>query len=292
MNYRGNYFEYIAYVQTLARKKHLGIHYERHHILPRCLGGSDDLSNLVILTVREHFLAHYLLCKIYEGTADHFKMLNAFMAMSWGRKGVRSVNSRLVSKAKAFFVENKAAGMLGVRIQPEGYKHSANTKAKMSRSRQGKTPALGLRHSEETKKKIREKLTAQVILWNDAEGVGKRVLQEEVSYWLDRGYRLGGHPEAPEKRKEFLAMVRAPRSEAHKQSISKAQKGKAKSPEHIQKIKEAIAANPRKITEEMRRAASERAKGKVWIHKDGISRMCKPETILLLLEEGWLRGRS
>ena len=38
---------------------------ERHHIIPRCMGGSDDVENLVALTPEEHYLAHLLLMKIY-----------------------------------------------------------------------------------------------------------------------------------------------------------------------------------------------------------------------------------
>lgn len=38
---------------------------EMHHIVPKSLGGSDDKSNLVALTLREHYLAHKLLCYIY-----------------------------------------------------------------------------------------------------------------------------------------------------------------------------------------------------------------------------------
>ena len=34
---------------------------EMHHILPRSHGGSDTKSNLVALTAREHYLAHWLL---------------------------------------------------------------------------------------------------------------------------------------------------------------------------------------------------------------------------------------
>lgn len=38
---------------------------ENHHIVPRCMGGSDEKENLVYLTPEEHYLAHQLLVKIY-----------------------------------------------------------------------------------------------------------------------------------------------------------------------------------------------------------------------------------
>lgn len=40
-------------------------YYEKHHILPRCLGGSDKKSNLVKLTAREHYIAHLCLVKMH-----------------------------------------------------------------------------------------------------------------------------------------------------------------------------------------------------------------------------------
>lgn len=39
---------------------------ERHHIVPRCLGGTDDPDNIVCLTPEEHYVAHQLLIKIYN----------------------------------------------------------------------------------------------------------------------------------------------------------------------------------------------------------------------------------
>lgn len=44
-------------------KSKLEGYYELHHIIPRCLGGTDDTSNLVLLTAREHYIAHLLLSK-------------------------------------------------------------------------------------------------------------------------------------------------------------------------------------------------------------------------------------
>jgi hypothetical protein len=52
---------------------------EKHHVLPRCLGGSDSNDNLTKLTAKEHYLAHYLLTKMYPGD---YKLLHAFACMA------------------------------------------------------------------------------------------------------------------------------------------------------------------------------------------------------------------
>ncbi len=31
---------------------------ERHHVIPRCMGGSDSRENVVRLSARDHFRAH------------------------------------------------------------------------------------------------------------------------------------------------------------------------------------------------------------------------------------------
>lgn len=54
--------------------------YEKHHIIPKSLGGSDRKSNIAILTPREHALAHLLLVKFLTGT-DKAKMVFALKAM-------------------------------------------------------------------------------------------------------------------------------------------------------------------------------------------------------------------
>lgn len=38
---------------------------EKHHIIPRCMGGDNSKENLVRLTAREHFICHVLLVRIY-----------------------------------------------------------------------------------------------------------------------------------------------------------------------------------------------------------------------------------
>jgi hypothetical protein len=42
-------------------------YFERHHILPKCMGGNNEKINLVYLTPEEHYVAHQLLVKMYPG---------------------------------------------------------------------------------------------------------------------------------------------------------------------------------------------------------------------------------
>jgi|AntAceMinimDraft_13_1070369.scaffolds.fasta_scaffold37044_3 hypothetical protein len=62
-----------------GRERVLKEYTEKHHILPRCLGGSDSNDNLTKLTAREHYLAHYLLTKMCP---RDYKLLHAFASMS------------------------------------------------------------------------------------------------------------------------------------------------------------------------------------------------------------------
>lgn len=53
-----------------------------HHIIPRGCNGSNNSDNIVCLTVREHFIAHHLLYKIYGNTEFAGKMAYAFLLMA------------------------------------------------------------------------------------------------------------------------------------------------------------------------------------------------------------------
>lgn len=60
MDYQRIYDALIAFRQQTITTGYV----EKHHIQMRSLGGSDDESNLVTLTGREHYIAHLLLAKI------------------------------------------------------------------------------------------------------------------------------------------------------------------------------------------------------------------------------------
>src|ERR1043165_3498415 len=72
---------------------------ECHHIIPRSLGGSDQVSNLVNLPYRVHFVCHWLLSRCFPSDSEQYRsMYHAFWMMS-GR--TLTVNSLVYSKIKS-----------------------------------------------------------------------------------------------------------------------------------------------------------------------------------------------
>lgn len=62
-----------------SRDRVLEGYVEKHHIIPRCLGGTNDATNIAVLTPEEHFLAHQLLVKIYPNSPP---LVNAAVIMT------------------------------------------------------------------------------------------------------------------------------------------------------------------------------------------------------------------
>jgi len=83
MNYQAIYNRLCE--RGLKRKHKHNAGLERHHIIPRCMGGTDDKSNIAILTGREHFVAHQLLVKIYPRHHKLIYGLNSMMRSSFGQ---------------------------------------------------------------------------------------------------------------------------------------------------------------------------------------------------------------
>jgi len=83
MDYLKIYNRIIAKAKLEVRKKlsrdhNDYIYYEAHHIIPRCMGGGNDKTNIVLLTAREHFIVHWLLYEINNGNV---KLALAFFMM-------------------------------------------------------------------------------------------------------------------------------------------------------------------------------------------------------------------
>ena len=119
-------------------------YFEVHHIVPKSLGGSNDKSNLVKLTAREHFIAHCLLARIYGGS-----QWASVVCMKASSSGMRVVSSRMYNSAKKQFADYQRQFMTGKKL-------SEKTRIKMSTRLMGNTHTKGVQLSEEHKAKMRK----------------------------------------------------------------------------------------------------------------------------------------
>lgn len=96
MNYEKIYNDLVAKcIERGLDKRVLDGYFEKHHIVPKCLGGSDEKDNFVLFTAREHFIAHLLLWKMYKNNGD---LALAVHLMFKKRSSIR--NSRLYENLK------------------------------------------------------------------------------------------------------------------------------------------------------------------------------------------------
>jgi hypothetical protein len=86
--YTALYYKIIerAKARNYSKQKYDG--YQTHHIIPRCFGGTDDPSNLVVLTYKEHRVCHRLLINMTESDKQYkmmyaYKLFNKNYDTSW-----------------------------------------------------------------------------------------------------------------------------------------------------------------------------------------------------------------
>lgn len=77
-----NYKEIYNRIIERSKNRILESYKERHHIIPKCIGGDNSSDNLTELSVKEHYVCHHLLVKIYQNTEFISKLVCAFRYMS------------------------------------------------------------------------------------------------------------------------------------------------------------------------------------------------------------------
>lgn len=106
MNYRKIYDDLITRAKFRSRGPG---YYEKHHIVPRSEGGSDSKENLVVLTAREHFIAHWLLYKENPSILSRAYAFHAIASMTKSSNTGPRPNSRQVEIARiAMSTANKS----------------------------------------------------------------------------------------------------------------------------------------------------------------------------------------
>lgn len=221
MNYEKNYNDYLNYVKTLNRYKKDGNYYEKHHIIPKSLGGSNDESNLVLLTAREHFLAHYLLCKMTEGKEEHYKMVCAFnLMLSFSKKSTLQLEERTNAfyKNSRFYalVKKKYAAELSSFRKGKSFCHKKKKEKRYwifnRNSSKDKMVLLeelpfylnnGWERGRLNKKApVYSKKIKKTRMYNPSANLEKNIPPEMVSEYLENGWIIGSRPVSEETRKK------------------------------------------------------------------------------------------
>lgn len=178
-----NYQEHYNRLIERARWRSLDGYVERHHVKPKCLGGSNDEDNIVRLTPEEHYVAHQLLVKLYP---KHLGIVSAAHAMTTSRRPELARNKlfgwlrRRMSEAQTGQKRDPSVGrkiadrlrgkklpqsvIEKMRAKTKGQTRSEDTRKKMSQARLGFKPSAaavekmraslrGKKQSAETKAK-------------------------------------------------------------------------------------------------------------------------------------------
>jgi hypothetical protein len=151
---------YSIITRALSRLKSTD-YTEKHHIIPKSLGGDNSASNLVSLTAKEHFICHRLLTKMVCEDTAKIKMHNAAFQMT-----INSSNQeryKITSRTYEVLKRNKSMSMMG---NTHGCRPmSEETKRKISEAKKGKSVNKGKKISVEQKEKLSVALKGR-IPWN------------------------------------------------------------------------------------------------------------------------------
>jgi len=115
-------------------------YYESHHILPKCMGGSGLTSqwkhdNIVLLTAKEHFLCHRLLCEIYP---DNTKLILAVHRLIYSKSSTNKKDIFLSCRFYDYFRKEHIKSITGSGNPMYGKFHTLEAKSKMSEAKKGK----------------------------------------------------------------------------------------------------------------------------------------------------------
>ena len=139
------------------------IYYEKHHIGPKCMGGTDEENNLIALYSKEHFIAHRLLGL---ENPNNYGLIYAWWGLAQ-RRGNSMQDRYEPTKEEYEEVRELCSRISSERVMGEnhpmyGKHHTEESKKLMSKAHKGQflgenNPMYGRRMTEEQKKEISER---------------------------------------------------------------------------------------------------------------------------------------
>lgn len=212
MNYNLIYNTIILAAKSKNRTKNKIVYYENHHIIPKCMGGTNDKHNKVLLTFKEHFICHKLLYEMYKNTPYSYKLMYALHRMYLKGNTERKIHSgKFYEEVKTKFCKQQSEnGKKRV-----GKKHTEETKQKISKIHKGKK--LSEKHIEiikEYQKSIKD-IKSKIAKDNHAKGLyssekikklwQNKEFRENISNKIKENYKNNPHlkKEISKRIKEF-----------------------------------------------------------------------------------------
>lgn len=205
MNYRKIYDKIIE----RGKNRIIEGYFETHHIIPRCLGGVDRVSNLVELTPEEHFTCHLLLVKMHP---ENRKLVYAAKMMAMGENTSKDNKGR----------KNKLYGWLRRRFieVQKNLKHTDEAKEKIRQANLGNNHGAGnkgLKRSEQGKINMSKAAIGKVL---SPESIAKREATKNANNSHKGGRPVGYVVSQETKDKIAFANKGMKRSEESKLKMS------------------------------------------------------------------------
>jgi hypothetical protein len=141
-----NYIKIYDNLISKAKDRKLIGYCEKHHIIPKCMNGSNDPNNIVKLTPEEHYLAHQLLTKIYP--------FNLGLAFAASLLATHDTDRRQTNKQYGW-IKRKIST-----LKKQNYKDNPSEQVKNGLFR-------GHVHSKKSKKKISENCKKALRLFHE-----------------------------------------------------------------------------------------------------------------------------
>lgn len=129
--YTRKYYQIVNRALNESRVKN-DIFVHKHHIIPRSLRGTNDKSNLVLLSFKEHRVCHCLLTKMCINKNDEIKMIHAY---GFFNKSSRFNPKRYKRGSDNIFSTQKIKDLVHIRMKFNNPMHCVETKQRAMETR-------------------------------------------------------------------------------------------------------------------------------------------------------------
>ena len=262
--------------------------YEEHHALPICIFPEFKSFkyftwNKCPLTPKNHFLAHYKLCKIFP---DSPKLLFAWslMCKKLLKKNIieQAEEYEVLRKAHCSFLKNrKHSEESKKKMAVAANKRYESSEERMRGARWNRPPSeLSKKALEDGRRQPKTEKTLQKLktVVVSEEGREQRRLAQKLRWEKpeerEKARLRGlGRTHTEESKQKMREHIKPPKSEETKRKISEGNRGKKASLETLQK---------------MSQAQIGKKKGCRWMTKDEERKIVKPKDVEGYLKQGWM----